>query len=282
MDHKIKLIGFDLDGTLLTSDKKLSQRTRQAISDAIANGVVMVPATGRPLSGVPKELLEFPGIRYVVTANGARVLDIVESKTMTEELLSREKCGKILDIFEKYDTFREVYFDGIGYADRDKLEQVEKYQEDPAMQKYLLKTRRPVDSTRLKYEAENRGMDKIQALFSKDEDKRVAWQEILEAVPDVEVTGALSNNIEVNAKGIHKGNALLELGSLLGIQREEIMAFGDGKNDIKMLETVGTGVAMSNSVPDVLAVADIVTASNDQDGVAQIIEKYVLNIQETY
>lgn len=276
MDHKIKLIGFDLDGTLLTSDKRLSDRTKKVMSQAIEQGVVMVPATGRPLSGVPQELLEFPGIRYVVTANGARVLDILEKKTMAEELLSREKCGQILEIFEKYDTFREIYYDGIGYADREKLEQIEKYQEDPAMQKYIRETRRPVESIREKFETNDQGMDKIQALFAKNQEKELAREEILQTVTDVEVTGALSNNIEVNAKGIHKGNALLQLGELLGIEREEIMAFGDGKNDLKMLETVGVGVAMANSVPEVLEAADLVTESNDRDGVAKIIEKYVL------
>ena len=276
MDHKIKLIGFDLDGTLLTSDKRLSDRTKKVMSQAIEQGVVMVPATGRPLSGVPQELLEFPGIRYVVTANGARVLDILEKKTMAEELLSREKCGQILEIFEKYDTFREIYYDGIGYADREKLEQIEKYQEDPAMQKYIRETRRPVESTREKFETNDQGMDKIQALFAKNQEKELAREEILQTVTDVEVTGALSNNIEVNAKGIHKGNALLQLGELLGIEREEIMAYGDGKNDLKMLETVGVGVAMANSVPEVLEAADLVTESNDRDGVAKIIEKYVL------
>ena len=69
----------------------------------------------------------------------------------------------------------------------------------------------------------------------------------------------------------------MKLGELLGIQKEEIMAFGDGKNDRKMLETVGFGVAMANSVPEVLEVADMVTASNDDDGVAKIIEQFVLN-----
>jgi Cof subfamily protein (haloacid dehalogenase superfamily) len=277
MDHKIKLIGFDLDGTLLTSDKKLSERTRKTMELAISLGIVMVPATGRPLSGVPKELLEFPGIRYVVTANGARVLDIVEKRTMTEELLPREKCGQILSIFERYDTFREIYYNGTGYADREKLDHVERYQKDPAMQKYLRETRKPVDSVRQMFDGDNRGMDKIQALFARMEEKENAIAEIIETVEDVEVTGALSNNKEVNANGIHKGNALLRLGELLGIHREEIMAFGDGKNDRKMLETVGVGVAMANSVPEVLEAADMVTASNDDDGVAKVIEQYVLN-----
>lgn len=277
MDHRIKMIGFDLDGTLLTSDKRLTERTKKALSDAVSKGIVIVPATGRPLSGVPKELLEFPGIRYVVTANGARVLDIIDGKTMTEELLPREKCSQILDIFEKYDSLREIYFDGIGYVDKEKIDNITHYQEDPAMQKYICATRRPVPNTREKFESETRGMDKIQALFHRLEDKDTAWQEILKNVSDVEVTGALSNNIEVNAKGIHKGNALLKLGELLQIRMEEIMAFGDGKNDTKMIETVGVGVAMANSVPEVLAVADVIAKSNDEDGVAEIIEQYVLN-----
>lgn len=276
MDHKIKLIGFDLDGTLLTSEKKLTERTRKALEDAICQGVVLVPATGRPLSGVPQELLTFPGIRYVVTANGARVLDIAEGKILFEELLPYEKCGEILKIFEKYDTLREIYFEGIGYADQEALDRIECYQENPAMQNYIVETRRPVMSTRSKFEEETRGMDKIQAFFAKMEEKDKASEEISEKISDVEVTGALSNNIEVNAKGIHKGNALLKLGELLHINKEEIMAFGDGKNDSKMLETVGCGVAMANSVPEVLKAADMVTESNDDDGVAKIIEQYVL------
>lgn len=276
MDHNIKLIGFDLDGTLLTSDKCISERTRKAMDNAIRQGVVLVPATGRPISGVAKELLEFPGIRYVVTANGARILDIVEGTTIAEELLSHEKCGAILSIFEKYDTYKEIYYDGIGYADREKLESIETYQSDPAMQKYFRTTRQPVESTRERYEAENRGMDKIQALFSNMDEKEKAVLEIAEAVSDIEMTGALLNNIEVNASGIHKGNALLTLGEILHINKEEIMAFGDGKNDIKMLETAGIGVAMANSVPEVLAAADMITSSNDDDGVAKVIEQYVL------
>ena len=119
-------------------------------------------------------------------------------------------------------------------------------------------------------------MDKIQALFSNIEDKEKARLEVLKAVSDVEVTGAVLNNVEVNAKGIHKGNALVKLGEVLNIKMEEIMAFGDGNNDIQMLEAVGVGVAMANSVPEVLAVADMVAPSNNEDGVAKIIEEYVL------
>ena len=280
MDHKIRLVGFDLDGTLLNSDKVLTERTKKALTDAVAKGIVIVPVTGRTLGGVPKELMEFPGVRYVITANGARILDVVKGETIIEELLSREKCGVILDIFEKYDTLKEIYYDGVGYADRESLENMERYQPDEAMGRYILATRIPIESTRARYEAEENGMDKIQALFSNLEDKEKARLEILAAVSDIEVTGAVLNNVEVNAKGIHKGNALIKLGEVLGIKMEEIMAFGDGNNDVQMLETVGVGVAMANSVPEVLAVADMIAPSNNEDGVAKIIEEYVLAQQD--
>lgn len=276
MRFKIKMIAFDLDGTLLTTDKRLTERTRKALEQAVEKGIHIIPATGRPMSGIPKEIIDFPGIRYIVSSNGARVLDMKNRDVLYEETLPVEKAGEILDIFEKYDTLREIYYDGIGYADRGRLEQIEKYQKDPAMQRYIITTRRPVESTRVKFETENRGLDKIQALFVSQEDKLEAWESIESQVGDVEVTGALSNNIEVNAKGIHKGSALQFLGELLGISMDEVITFGDGSNDIKMLEMAGTGVAMANSVQKVLDIADITAMSNDEDGVARIIEQYVL------
>ena len=71
----IRMIGFDLDGTLLTTDKILTERTKKALEAAADQGVVLVPATGRPLCGLPKELLALPFIKYAVTANGARILE---------------------------------------------------------------------------------------------------------------------------------------------------------------------------------------------------------------
>ena len=86
----------------------------------------------------------------------------------------------------------------------------------------------------------------------------------------------MSNNIEVNAKGVNKGRGLLILGELLGIRREEIMAVGDGSNDIAMLREAGLGVAMENATDEVKAAADAITLSNDREGAAAAIEKYVL------
>ena len=114
------------------------------------------------------------------------------------------------------------------------------------------------------------------AILSLVEDRDAARKEI-EDVPGIEITGALPMNLEINAAGVNKGKAMIELGKLLGIPREEIMAFGDGNNDLKMLKEVGTGVAMENAIPSVKEAAEYVTLSNDEEGVAKFIEKYVLD-----
>ena len=126
------------------------------------------------------------------------------------------------------------------------------------------------------YHGEHRPLDKIQALFASQEEKRAAFAEVRETLPEITVCGALHNNLEANAKEARKGVALIKLGEFLGISKEEIMACGDGSNDIEMVKEAGLGVAMSNAIDEVKAAADYVTCSNDEDGAAKAIEKYVL------
>ena len=243
MEHRIKMIGLDLDGTLLTDRKEITPRTRNVISRAIAEGIVVLVATGRPWMGVPEELREFPGMRYALTSNGARILDVQENIILEEHLLPPDSAKKALEICGKYDTLQEIYFDGQGYAPADKMAKVECYHKNPNMWDYMRKTRIPVDDIFELLERENRGLDKVQALFADMEERRAAWKE-LEAEPDLELVGSLKYNIEINAAGVNKGTGLVNLGRLLGIRREEIMACGDGDNDTVMLREAGFGVAM--------------------------------------
>lgn len=274
MNHKIKMIGFDLDGTLLTTDKKMTSYTREVLREVIRRNIIVLAVTGRPYSGIPKELREFDGIHYLITSNGARIVE--DGKFIYERLLPVEKARKILDIFEEYDTLREIYYDGQGYAQESSLKQIEYYIESVAMAGYITSSRLPVPNLREKFEQENRDLDKIQAIFRYPQDKTEAWNRI-NALKGVEVTGALDNNIEVNSENVHKGIALLWLAKRLGIKKEEIMAFGDGSNDLKMICDAGIGVAMANGIESVKAAADLIAKSNDEDGVAQIIDQYVLN-----
>lgn len=275
MKNRVRLIGVDLDGTLLTTQKKLTSYTREVLECAAKQGIAVLPATGRPFSGIPEEMARFPGFRYAVTANGGRVVDIKTGEPLFEELVSVEAAREVLKVLEHYDCLREIYYDGIGYAPADGLKDIDRYMDEPPMAEYITKTRVPVPDIRAKFEEENRGADKVQGLFVTLEDRNAAVEE-LRFVSGIEITGALKMNIEVNAAGVNKGKALVRLGKLLGISREEIMAFGDGANDLDMMKEVGIGVAMDNGKEEIKEAADYIAASNDEDGVARFLEEYVL------
>lgn len=275
MKHRIKMIGLDLDGTLLTDKKELTDRTKAALCRAIELGITVLVASGRPWMGVPQELRNFPGMRYALTSNGARIIDTKDDRVIEEHLLSPELALKALAVCGKYDTLQEVYFDGQGYAPEDQMAYVEKYHRNPSMCEYMRKTRLPVKDIRKLVEQENRGLDKVQALFADMDERETAWKE-LEQEKGLELVGSLQYNIEINAAGVNKGTGLVNLGRMLGIRREEIMAFGDGDNDIAMLREAGFGVAMANADEQVKAAADYITLSNEEEGVAEAIERLVL------
>ena len=274
--QQIKMIGLDLDGTLLNTKKELTDHTRRVLAEAINAGILVLMATGRPFTGIPEELRTFPGIHYALTSNGARVLDTDHNKILIEQLLPMESAKKALRIFEKYDTLSEIYFDGQGYADAAKLDNVGKYHHDPNMWNYVRTTRIAVPDIWDVIAKENRNMDKVQALFANMDERAAAWKELSE-LKELELVGSLSYNIEINAAGVNKGTALVALGKMLGIPRESIMACGDGDNDVHLLREVGFGVAMANAQPQVKEAAYYITASNDEDGVACAIEKFALH-----
>ena len=274
--YRIRMIGLDMDGTLLTTEKELTEHTREVLREAIDRGVVVLPATGRPLAGIPEEVLKFPGVRYAVASNGARIVDLKESRVLYEDLVPYETGRRVLEICSRYDSMLEIYYDGVGYAEEEKLKHLDEYVPRLPMARYIASSRRPVADVRAMHEERKAPTDKVQALFRTTEECKKAWKEVEKEIPDIEITGALSNNIEVNAKGVNKGRGLMILGELLGIHREEIMAVGDGSNDIAMLREAGLGVAMENATDEVKAAADVITLSNDQEGAAAAIEKYVL------
>lgn len=276
MSRTIRMIGVDLDGTLLNSEKQLTAYTREVLKKAIEQEVAVVVATGRPFSGVPDELKHFPGMRYALTANGARILDMQKQKVVYENLLSGEIAEKVIDILKRHHAIHEFFVDGVGYMNEDGLKNVYAYFEDPHMAEYLQSTRIPVKDVKEKLQAMKCEVDKLQGIFRNQKDKQEALEE-LNTLSGIVVTAAMDNNLEINKEGTNKGLGLLQLGKSLGISREEIMACGDGGNDVEMLKEVGFAVAMANAYDTVKTAADFVTVSNDEDGVAKVIERFVLN-----
>ena len=203
--YRIRMIGLDMDGTLLTTEKELTEHTREVLREAIDRGVVVLPATGRPLAGIPEEVLKFPGVRYAVASNGARIVDLKESRVLYEDLVPYETGRRVLEICSRYDSMLEIYYDGVGYAEEEKLKHLDEYVPRLPMARYIASSRRPVADVRAMHEERKAPTDKVQALFRTTEECKKAWKEVEKEIPDIEITGALSNNIEVNAKGVNKG-----------------------------------------------------------------------------
>lgn len=270
------MIGLDLDGTLLNSEKKLSSYTKKVLERAIESGVAIVIATGRPLSGIPEEMRTFPEIKYALTANGARIVEIETGRILCENLLDAERAEAVLDILRKHHAIHEIFVDGVGYMNEDGLKNVYAYFKDPHMPEYLLDTRVPVKDVRATLWQMNSSVDKLQGIFLSESDREEAKAK-LDKLSGITVTSALDNNLEINRSGTNKGLGLLRLGQLLGISREEIMACGDGGNDVEMLKEVGLAIAMENGIESVKEAADFVTDTNDADGAAKAIERFVLN-----
>lgn len=275
MNKNIKMIGLDLDGTLLTSTKELTAYTKEVLTKVIKQGVTVLVATGRPITAIPEELRKFPGMRYAVTANGARILDLERQQVLYENLLPVEIAEKALRVLLDYDAIQEFFVDGLSYTKAECLRNIYYYFDNPSMPQYMLKTRNPVEDVLKIMQEMAQPVDKVLGVFRDLEERKEALARLRE-IPGIVVTSSVRNNLEINREGTSKGFGLVKLGELLGIQREEIMACGDGMNDLEMLREVGFGVAMENGYERVKEIADYVTVTNDEDGVAKAIEKFVL------
>ena len=274
---EIKLIATDLDGTFLDDHKQFLDANIQAFRECAEKGIHIVPATGRTIIGVPEEIKNLPGVRYVITSNGASVVDIKTGETISSCTMSTETVVRIMELARdsEDDIMYDAYVNGIGYTKQEFWDNLLHYVPNPAILDLVRKTRKPVPDN-IEYIKETGAKpDKIN-LFFVEEEARIRMRKALAEIPGIFVTSSLSNNLEVNAVGADKGGALLCLAELLGIRQEATMAFGDGENDISMLRMAGIGVAMENAEDHVKEAADYVTVTNNEAGVAAALRKFVL------
>lgn len=270
----IRILGLDLDGTVFDDEKRISPRTMAAMRAAIAKGVTVLPATGRPVSGVPKEFLQLEGVRYALTSNGATVTELATGRRVVELTFDAGTALRVYDIVRRFDSALSIFIDGESYASADNMDKMLEFS-PPELRPYLRDSRIPVEDMPALLRQHAHGIEKFSILY-RDYPTRDAARAAVLASCDVEATASLGANLELNAPGVTKGRALLALADVLGCTREQVMACGDSDNDLAMIRMAGLGVAMANAEPDVLAAADAVTGDNNHDGVAQAIETYIL------
>ena len=274
MRNNIQIIALDLDGTLLNCKKRVSKRNAKALATAAENGVFIVPTTGRLAAGLPDDVKAMPFIRYVIGANGARITDTWEHKDLMNEAIPNSRVLEILDLAKKYDALYDCYIDESGYISADMLDRAADYTIDEHHLELMHNTRKPVDNLDAYVRDNNLDALKVQFLFRSTEDRDAAIKEIQEALPDCLVTSSYPNNLEINSVNANKGAALKYLSDYLNIPIKHTMSFGDGTNDISMLEIAGIGVAMENAAPEVFPHGALIAPDCNNDGVGRIIEQY--------
>ncbi len=262
---KYRLLAFDLDGTLTNSEKKITERTRAALYEARNKGAAIALASGRPVYGImplAKELeLDTYG-GYILAYNGGCIIDCSNMDIVYDKKLPANLVGKICR-FAKEAGLTIMTYEGdmiVASGDNEYLREEARINNLPVkivddMEKYVtfdvnkfLITEHP--------DVINSHIEDVRAHF-----------------PELNVFTSAPFFMEIVPQGIDKAEALSSLLGKLKLEKEELAAFGDGNNDISMIKYAGCGVAMANASKDCLLAADVVTVSNDEDGVAVILEK---------
>lgn len=274
----IKLIATDMDGTFLDDNKQAPEENVRALAACAARGIEIVPATGRTMFAIPEEIKNLPGVRYAITTNGAVVVDLKEGNVISECKMQMETALKIMEMARdcEDDIMYDAYIDGIGYTSEYFMENLDHYTKSPGIAGLIRKTRRTVYDHIEYVREQGKKIEKVN-LFFLTSDARSRMRERLQSMPEIVVTSAIPENLEINAVGASKGGALMRLAEYLGIAGEETMAFGDGENDLSMIRAAGCGVAMANGEESVKAEADYVTITNNEAGVAAAI-RHLLSI----
>ncbi|MBP5254735.1 MAG: HAD family phosphatase [Lachnospiraceae bacterium] len=275
--HKPKLIALDLDGTLLNSEKELTARSAAALRAAAEAGMEIVPSTGRFYRGMPEVIRALPYVKYVITINGAEVYDIRTGEKVYSASIPPEDAVRVMEYLDTLPVIYDCYMDGWGYMTASMHEKAEDYISNAPSLKMVRELRSPVPELKAFVRERQRGIQKLQ-LFTRDIPLRDALVSVLKAhFPDFVISTALPNNVEINCAAANKGDALKALTEYLGLEREDTMAFGDGLNDLAMIEEAGCGVCMANGHPICRDAADLIAPSCDEDGVAAVIERMLGN-----
>lgn len=266
-----KILVLDLDGTLTNNEKKITPRTKQALMQMQKQGHAVVLASGRPTPGVLSvarelELGTYDG--YILSYNGGKITrcqtgEVVYQQTLPEDVVP--------ELFAMADEL------GIGMMTYNTKGIIANLHHDEYMELEAF-----INQLELKHYKEP--LEALEGPVNK-----CLGTAPIEIAPEIEkrFAGRFSDRISVSRSepffielvplGIDKAASLARLCEILGYTKENMIACGDGFNDISMIQFAGLGVAMENAQKPVKEVADYVTLSNEEDGVAHVIEKFVLN-----
>lgn len=269
----MKLIAFDLDGTLLTADKVLTAENEAALAHAAATGWVLVPATGRFYRAIPENVRSLPWFRYFITINGASVYDAAAGRALLRAEIPWRRAVELMAYLDGLPVIYDCYMDDWGWISRSHQARAADFAPHRHALDMLQKLRTPVPDLKAHLAETGHDVQKVMMFFRDLELRQRAMKDLKIRFPDLAVTSSIPRNVELNSLDAQKGVALERLAASLDVPISETVAFGDDLNDVSMLRAAGLGVAMENAAPEVKAAADLVTESCEESGVGRAIER---------
>lgn len=288
-----KLVAIDLDGTMLNQYGVVTPATKTAIKKAIQKGTEVIIASGRPIDSIKTIAKEIGSNHYFIAGNGALIYDIQKEEIIYDKFLPKQKVLEIIKICEENSISYNVYTDQTILATALKYN-VLYYQKENLKKEESKQTKISIIDNLYEY-VKNKEEEKFLKMTICDDNKAV-FQSIIRKLRKIEGIEVLDVShmsrktikqgteeikmeyyyTEITVKNVDKWEAIQFLMQKLQIPKEEVMAIGDNMNDKKMIQEAGLGIIMEGSTPEVMKIADYVTASNKEDGVAKAIDKFVL------
>ena len=290
-----KLVAIDLDGTMLNSYGMVTKETKETIRKVEEQGAKVIIASGRPIDSIKEIAKEIESQDYFIAGNGAIIYDMKKDEIIYEKTLSKEKVLEIIKICEENSISYNVYTEREILATSLKYN-VLYYHKENLKKEENKKTKINIVNNMYEY-VKNKEDARFLKITICDESKTV-FNSIIKKLKDVKnieildvshmarktiVHGTEEYQIsyyytEISTENVDKWEAIKFLIEKLNIKKEEVIAIGDNSNDKNMIKNAGLGIAMKQSTPSVLEIADEVTESNNEDGVAEILQKYYKNI----
>jgi Cof subfamily protein (haloacid dehalogenase superfamily) len=275
---KYKMIAMDMDGTLLTTDKVVSQGNRDALKKAGDMGIKLVVCTGRIFTSAWAYADLIGTEAPIIASNGAYIREKDRDEVVYMKTLPKEDIYKAVKIVKDH-GFQPHLFSSDTIFTEKKIFTAKLYdKQNESLPKDKQVNIVITDNLGKMIDENSNIILKIVVVSEMDEiDKLNELRNERINEIDASVVSSAPNNFEIMSKGISKGNAVKILGETYGIPPKEIICIGDSENDISMIKYAGVGVAMGNAIDELKVAADYITDNNDNDGVAKAIEKIVFN-----
>lgn len=278
----MRIVFSDLDGTLLDTKKRVPARTLAVLDELARRGVEFVPCSGRPVTGLPPELLASPAVHYAVCTNGATICRVrsaaaalgeaPDAEVLCTELMSKGDALALYDWMDGRDVIFDVFGDDTVYEPRSCFDRIEEFGLDPNFIPQMRIMRTPVDEPIPDVIRRVARLERCSVMWKDPADRQHAI-DFVESRPGLAWVSSQPTNVEISSARASKGSGLTWLCGHLGIPMPEAVAFGDSLNDASMLTVAGDGVAMANATADALQVADHTCEDNDAPGVALYLER---------